>query len=215
MKILALDISTTCTGWAVLNTKTEKFIATGKIVTPSYYAGLTKNDLLMGQALFWFCKKIKKLITEYKPTYVCAEDINIGYASTMKSMSQFHAVASIAYSIWDKSKVLNKVHNATMRSELGMGAIVPNDIKKKWGKMTKVDMKIKCMVHNVNKKNDGINVTWEEGKSLMKENKVDTTKVLVILIMNFKFGLMLSYDRHDEADAMALAWTFYRRKLDG
>lgn len=163
MKILALDISTKCTGWAYLHAVSgDKRWTYGSIVSPSYYSGLTKNDLLMGQALLWFVKEINKLAKEFEPDIVCAEGINIRHATTMRTIAQFHAAASIGISLWNKEKVLTKIHNATLRSLLEFPAkkFVPKEIVIK-SKKEKVDITKVLMVDKVKELFD-INLNYKD-----------------------------------------------------
>lgn len=118
MKILGLDISSTCTGWSLLIVSDDDKYDWGvnKIILPSYFKGLTKNDLLMTQALDYFYKEISYVVKLYEPDFICAEDINIRHATTMRTISQFHAAAALAIIHNSEGNMLNKIHNATIRS---------------------------------------------------------------------------------------------------
>ena len=155
----------------------------GKLKLPPYYAGLTKNDLLMGQALYWFAREINKLLKTHEPDRICAESINIKHPTTMRSIAQFHAAASLIISIWNKDLILEKVHNATIRSVLGIKSFgkkkdIPDEIKKK-----------------------------------AKENKVDISKVLFTDVINDMFKMQFKYQDHDIVDSVAVGFTYAVKRL--
>jgi len=189
MTILALDISSSCTGWAFLSMTTGIPVwSFGTIVRPKYLVNLTHNDLLMTDALAWFNSEIAHLIELHAPDYICAEDINIKFAMTMRTIAMFHAAASIAASDHD-IKVFNKVSNASIRSVFGF---YKYNVNKKMPK----------------EKQEAIKALRAPIQKKAKENKVDFTKVLMVDNVNEMFGKGLQYSQHDIADAMAVAWTF-------
>lgn len=213
MRILSLNISTTNTGWAFFIK--GKLVDSGNIKSPSYYAGLTKNNLLMGQALYWYCKQIKKLVTKLQPSKCCAEDINISRPTIMRSMAQFHAAASIAISIYNSDMILEKVHNATMRSQLGLNTNVSNavkeEVKKQNKKINKTDSKIANMCYILNEKYQTDEFDWKEIKKLSKTSKQKPLKVMTVTVVNILFGLDLKMEEHDRADAIAIGYTYHKK----
>jgi hypothetical protein len=70
---LAIDLSTTCTGWAVFNLETHELITYG------FIKGKTVKDNSKWRAtllrLTAMAETIKKVIEEHKPTKICIEEI--------------------------------------------------------------------------------------------------------------------------------------------
>lgn len=216
MKILALDISSSCTGYALYNDSNinvDEWII-NKLVLPEYYKGLTKNNLLMSKSLFWFNKEILNLMSKYRPDHVVAEDINIRAVTTMRTMAQFHAAASIAISMCNENIVLNKVHNATVRSEFGMSTSpsLIKTLREDDKKLNKKDASGMAMVMNANKK-FGYDYKYESLKELSKKFKVDLTKILMTTIINKLFNMNIQFKDNDIADAVAVGWTFLKRRI--
>jgi crossover junction endodeoxyribonuclease RuvC len=96
MIILSLDISSTSTGWAVLETGT-----TDKLVE----YGLIKPDGMdVIRRLYFFGNEIKKLIEKYKPNEICIEEVVLVRGPViMRTLASFRGVALFqAYSYQKK-----------------------------------------------------------------------------------------------------------------
>jgi Holliday junction resolvasome RuvABC endonuclease subunit len=86
MRILGLDISSTCTGVSVINDGYLDFNALDTI-EPS-------DKFSLGQKLLFFEKAVKKLLKKYRPDCVVFEDIFKGpNAKTFKLLAMFRGVA--------------------------------------------------------------------------------------------------------------------------
>lgn len=221
MKILSFDISSKCTGWALYDSVDKKILNCGRLLAPKYFEGLTKNELLMGQALYWFYGSIRQILFDNKADVVVAEDINIRHITTMRTLSQFHAIATLAVikssissllpgNSFSISKVLVKVHNATMRSYFGLQSNpkLKKLVTKKYGSnVSKKDQTIASMVYLVNEKYT-FNYGYSDIITIAKNEKIDPIKVLIVEIISRVYGLDLNYSDHDIADACALAITY-------
>lgn len=86
MKILGVDISSTCTGWALI--EGDNLLDHGKIVP-------TKH-MTLGQKLCLFGKELSKVIEKHKPAEIAVEDVvQCSSVSVTKILSRFNGVALI------------------------------------------------------------------------------------------------------------------------
>lgn len=86
ISILALDISSKSTGYAI--------IQDGKIDLDAYGLILPDKKQSEGQQLSFFASEIKRLIDLYKPTHITAEDIFCGFNKiSFKVLAMFRGVA--------------------------------------------------------------------------------------------------------------------------
>ena len=213
MTILGLDISAKSSGWCVIDPVGPKILSQGKYVLPKYYDGLTKNELLMQSALMLFWKRVYSLVKLYKPDHVCAEDINIRHITTMRTLSQFHAAAVLAIGLYNsKNKnnlILNKVHNASIRSQFGF-TVSPGVGT---GKSRK-DAQYMAMIDRINRGDKKEKTfTFETLKEISKLAKIDFSKIMMILTIKKMFDIDYDWEDHDIADAFAVAYTHYKRNL--
>lgn len=85
MRILALDISSVSTGWAVLEN--------GKLVKQAY-GTITMKQKLHGERLIYFEEQVSKLIEKYEPTHFFIEEIWKGPSpKTFKILAFYHGAA--------------------------------------------------------------------------------------------------------------------------
>lgn len=96
MRILGLDISSTCTGVSVVNDGYLD-INTLDTIVPS-------DKFSLGQKLVFFEKHIKKLLKKYNPDIVVIEDIFKGpNAKTFKTLAMFRGI--IFKVVFEKMKI--------------------------------------------------------------------------------------------------------------
>jgi Holliday junction resolvasome RuvABC endonuclease subunit len=85
-KILAFDVSSTTTGWAVLTSgrfyKTEKNFGTIKI----------PSNQTLAEKLVYFRNTVENIIQTVSPSYIVIEDVYIGHKSTIVILSRFSGV---------------------------------------------------------------------------------------------------------------------------
>ena len=120
MKILGLDISTACTGFAV---KEDGYIRTGYIKTP--------YKLKSFSALLYQAEEIKKLIDEEKPDIVIIEDTYLKENfKTVKLMNMLRGYVYV-YSVFKGIEVRPDYNTVHARSILGIKGINKRGISRK------------------------------------------------------------------------------------
>lgn len=102
MKVLSLDLSTTCTGWAFMETSTEKLLAYGTL-KPKTYAklGYPWQQLVKMQDL---AEQLMGIIVDdgYYPDLIIIEEINRGKSRlTQKTLDGLHYIILDAIHLTD------------------------------------------------------------------------------------------------------------------
>lgn len=189
INVLGIDVSKERTGWALVD---DYGIAHyGCIKCPSHWSNTKHNDPEFNDLLHWYYNEIScvynKLDDRIDIVAVAMEDLNIQYAKTAKVMLQLQAAARLAITIAsEQNTVINLVHNQTIKSMY----------KIRFDKVDKSTKNLKI-------------------KELAKINKVKEVKVLMVNSVNKVHNLNLDYYQNDEADAIALAYTFIIKKAQG
>jgi len=121
MKILAFDISSVSTGYALIDN--------GAIVIDGYGLIIPNQRKCQGERLSYFSRSISKIINKYKPDIIAIEDIFKGRnIITFKSLSMFRGVAIRA--IYEKIKRDPiSIMAVTARSLLGTGITKEDSFK--------------------------------------------------------------------------------------
>ena len=86
MKILGIDISSTCTGWALI--ENDQLLEFNKVMPTKHMS--------LGQKLCLFGTELNKIIEKYKPDEIAVEDVvQCSSVSVTKILSRFNGVALI------------------------------------------------------------------------------------------------------------------------
>lgn len=131
MKAMGIDSSTSCTGWAILDTEENKVIASG-CIKPS-------SKLNAIQKIIYITRELKSIHREYEPEYINIEEVVVlRNAQTQRVLTallyyivieftRFDVIIkTVRPSEWRKGKVKGKA-----RAELKTAAI--NYVHKKYG----------------------------------------------------------------------------------
>ena len=91
MKILAIDVSSACSGYCILE---DGYLDIGSVNTIVPRGLKQKDKLTLGQKLLFFENSVKAIIKKYKPNLIVVEDIFKGpNAKTFKTLAAFRGVA--------------------------------------------------------------------------------------------------------------------------
>lgn len=131
MKAMGIDSSTSCTGWAILDTEDNKVIASG-CIKPS-----AKLNAI--QKIIYITRELKSIHREYEPEYINIEEVVVlRNAQTQRVLTALlyyivieftkynEIIKTVRPSEWRKGKVKGK-----NRSDLKTAAI--NYVQKKYG----------------------------------------------------------------------------------
>lgn len=123
MKAMGIDSSTSCTGWAILDTENNEVIAWGCIKPPSKWNTIKK--------IIHIAEELKAIYREYEPEYINIEEVVVvRNAQTQRMLTAllYHIVIeftkenafikTIRPTVWRKGKV-----NGKNRRELKAAAI--------------------------------------------------------------------------------------------
>lgn len=189
--ILGLDLSTTCTGWALIGKDSKKLLQYGRIKGSS--AGTSKMGKIRA-TLFKMqrlAEEIKNLVAQYEPSHIVIEEI-AGSKNRLgqKTLDGFHFVVLIALDLW-------------------LDQITFYDVTGANGWRTHLKLKLDDADKANNKEAKKLNKKLARG---VKKLPIIGPKHLAARYVNNKFGLALDVDENttdaDVADAIALTDAF-------
>lgn len=188
-KLLALDLSTTCTGVAIFDIKTKKL--------EKYYSikpntkGMSKLETLeiALNKIEDLTSQLSKILKDLNPELIIIEQINRGVNRlSQKTLDIMHG--SLLFEI-RKQKMLNKINFVDSSAwRKGLGIRLSDEDKK----------------HNKN-----IRKTSKKDKRLKLE--VINWKTLAVRYVNEHFKLQLDDKNHDTADSICVGYYFLTKVM--
>lgn len=188
MRILALDLSTSCTGWALFEPG-PKLVEYGSI--KSSVAGLSKlNGISKTHAKMWrLADQIDELVNEKNPDLLVIEEI-AGSRSrlTQKTLDGFHWLVyhHLGYDWMDK--------------------IVLYDVTGLNGWRTQLNLRLSEADKEQNKEAKKLNKKLSKAQQIPKVGPKD----LSVRYVNARYNLSFTLDKNDIADAISMGDAYMR-----
>jgi Holliday junction resolvasome RuvABC endonuclease subunit len=185
MKLLALDLSSSCTGWALFNIEEKQLLSFGSIPKRSG-KGKTKYRKLLN-SLRNMVSDVLDVIKVHEPDKIVIEEINRGSSRLgQKTLDGVH------FLLLDKLEdYIDKVN------------YIDSDGKVGW--RTKLGLKLSPIQKLKNKELKQLN---KQLKTKIKNKNIITKKDLAIDYVNKRFNLQLSLEQNDIADSIGLGIAF-------